>query len=310
MIDVSVVTPSYNRAELLPRVWLSLKNQNASFEWIVVDDGSSDNSREVCESFNDSRVNYYKLPENRGTNAARNAGVKKAVGRYIVFLDSDDELVPDGLSLMIGEMGKAGKDIGAIAFTCIIAETGEKVSSLEDGRTLNEFDVVCSNGFGSGDRILVYRSKVFDANLLPEGVRGCEHVFVYSVSRKWNFLLRNLPVSIIHRQSDNLSGSASMVTRSFDIARSFEMVMTNHERVLSQCPAARFKYQGKALYRYLVSGNKEDAWRLYRSIKAQSRSIPQILLATLILGSSCFNLARFEQWRIDRLNRKLMGSWK
>jgi len=308
MIDVSVITPSYNRAELLPRVWLSLKNQKASFEWIVVDDGSSDNSREVCESFNDSRVNYYKLPENRGTNAARNAGVRNAIGRYIVFLDSDDELVADGLSLMVAEMGNVASEIGAIAFTCIIAETGEKVSPLEDGKTLNEFDVVCDNGFGKGDRILVYRREVFEENLLPEEVRGCEHVFVYGVSKKWNYLLRNLPVSIVHRQNDNLSKSASMVTRSFDIARSFEMVIKNHEQVLSQCPAARFRYQEKALYRYLVSGNKDDAWRLYRSITAQSRSILQILLATLTIGSSCFNLARFEQWRIDRLNRKLMSS--
>jgi len=308
MTDVSVITPSYNRAELLPRVWLSLRNQKASFEWIVVDDCSSDNSRDVCESFKDSRVKYYKLPENRGANAARNAGVQNATGRYIVFLDSDDELVSDGLSLMVAKMGTAGLEIGAIAFTCVIAETGEKVSPLADGRTLNEFDVVCANGFGIGDRILVYRREVFESNLLPEEVRDCEHVFVYGVSRKWNYLLINLPLSIVHRQTDNLSNSASMVTRSFDMAWSFEMVIKNHDDVLMKCPAARFGYQKKALYRYLVAGHREEAWRLYKSINSQSRSILQIALATMILGCGFFNLARFEKWRIDRLNRKLLGS--
>jgi len=307
MIDVSVVTPSYNRAVLLPRVWQSLKNQKASFEWIVVDDGSSDNSRDVCESFNDSRVNFYKLPENRGANAARNAGVKNATGRYIVFLDSDDELVVDGLSLMIAEMGTAGLEIGAIAFTCVIAETGERVSPLDDGKTLDEFDIVCANGFGIGDRILVYRREVFETNLLPEEVRGCEHVFVYGVAKKWNYLLKNLPLSIVHRQADNLSNSASMVTRSFDIARSFEMVMKNHENVLLKCPTARFGYQKKALYRYLVSGHRDEALRLYNSINLQSHSILQLVNATMILVCGYFNIVRFEQWRIERLNRKLLS---
>lgn len=310
MIDVSVVTPSYNRAEFLPRVWQSLKNQQAIFEWIVVDDGSSDNSSDVCNSFNDSRINYYKLPKNRGANAARNVGVKNANGRFIVFLDSDDELVSESLSVMVSEMNNARLEIGAIAFTCLIAETGEKVSPLEDGRTLNEFDIVCANDFGKGDRILVYRREVFETYQLPEEVRGCEHVFVYEVSKKWIYLLRNLPLSIVHRQSDNLSNSVSMVARSFDIAKSFEMLIKNHDNVLLKCPTARFRFQKKALYRYLVAGHREEAWRLYISIISQRRSIVQIVLATMILVCGFFNLARFEQWRIDRLNRKLLSSYK
>jgi hypothetical protein len=57
-----------------------------------------------------------------------------------------------------------------------------------------------------------------------------------------------------------------------------------------------------------VSGHREEARRLYKSIKSQNRSILQIALATMILGCGFFNLARFEKWRIDRLNRKLLGS--
>ena len=86
---VSVITPTLNRGHLLSRVWRSLQHQNVPFEWIIVDDGSQDDTTRIAESFADARVRLITFPTNQGVNRARNAGVRQARGQYVVFLDSD-----------------------------------------------------------------------------------------------------------------------------------------------------------------------------------------------------------------------------
>ncbi|MBK5225505.1 MAG: glycosyltransferase family 2 protein [Thermoleophilia bacterium] len=93
MPTVSIITPAYNRARLLTRVWHGISDQETELEWIVVDDGSTDDTGNVMAGIDDQRVIYLKHDENRGVNAARNTGSAAARGRYVIFLDSDDELV-------------------------------------------------------------------------------------------------------------------------------------------------------------------------------------------------------------------------
>lgn len=95
----SVVIPVYNREGFIKKSIQSVLNQNFSdFELIVVDDYSSDKSREkVCE-FSDSRIKLLELKENGGNAKARNEGWKNSKGEWVVYLDSDDWFEPDYLS--------------------------------------------------------------------------------------------------------------------------------------------------------------------------------------------------------------------
>ncbi len=91
---VSVVIPTYNRALLIPETIKSVLNQTfRDFEIIVVDDGSSDNTREVVSAF---PVTYIKQ-ENQGLPNARNTGIRASGGQYIAILDSDDCLLEQSL---------------------------------------------------------------------------------------------------------------------------------------------------------------------------------------------------------------------
>lgn len=89
---VSVVIPTYNRAHLIGRAIQSVINQTyQDYEIIVVDDGSTDNTKNVVNTFTDERVKYISLAESSGGSAApRNMGVKSAKGEYIASLDDDD----------------------------------------------------------------------------------------------------------------------------------------------------------------------------------------------------------------------------
>jgi len=99
--SVSVVIATYNRAHFLPETIDSVLNQRFQyFELIVVDDGSTDNSREVLERY-EPRVRYI-YQENRGPSAARNLGVRHAKGAWIAIQDSDDLCAPEHLAALHG----------------------------------------------------------------------------------------------------------------------------------------------------------------------------------------------------------------
>lgn len=112
---VSVIIPTYNRANLVSRAIKSVLNQTyQDFEIIVVDDCSEDNTEEIVKSFNDSRIRYIKHKKNKGGSAARNTGIKRARGKYIAFLDDDDEWLPSKLEKQIMLFEKLSKHYGVV----------------------------------------------------------------------------------------------------------------------------------------------------------------------------------------------------
>ena len=88
---VSVIIPTYNRANIINKSIDSVLNQTYSnLELIIIDDGSHDNTEEVIKNYDDKRLKYYKLEENKGMCFARNYGTNLSKGHYIAIHDSDD----------------------------------------------------------------------------------------------------------------------------------------------------------------------------------------------------------------------------
>jgi glycosyltransferase involved in cell wall biosynthesis len=105
MTLVSVVIPTYNRANLIRRCVKSVLNQTVSdIEVLVVDDGSSDRTKATLEKIGDERFRYYKHEQNRGGAAARNTGIQHSSGDYIGFLDSDDVWHPTKLKKQLNQL--------------------------------------------------------------------------------------------------------------------------------------------------------------------------------------------------------------
>lgn len=95
---VSVIIPVYNRSQAVVRAISSVRAQTfQDFELIVVDDGSTESLAAAVSSVKDSRLRLVAHKRNRGPAAARNTGVAKAKGRFVAFLDSDDEWLPEKL---------------------------------------------------------------------------------------------------------------------------------------------------------------------------------------------------------------------
>lgn len=112
---VSIIIPTYNRADLLPETLDSVLAQTyQNWECIIVDDGSTDHTKEVVATYNqkDKRISYQKRPEHylSGGNGARNYGFEISKGEFIYWFDSDDLMKKENLSLHVDRLIKSGKD--------------------------------------------------------------------------------------------------------------------------------------------------------------------------------------------------------
>lgn len=98
---ITVFTPTYNRAYILPNLYKSLLTQtNKDFEWVIVDDGSNDNTEQLCNSWIENCKNFkitYIKQKNQGKHIAINIGVKNAKGELFFIVDSDDYLSSDAI---------------------------------------------------------------------------------------------------------------------------------------------------------------------------------------------------------------------
>ena len=171
--SVSVIIPTYNRGNLVGRSIQSILNQTyKDFELIIVDDGSIDNTEDIIKEFQkkDERIKYIRYEKNKGGAAARNTGIKNAKGKYIAFLDSDDEWLPEKLEKQIKTMKDLPFDIwGGIycGFYYVGSKKYRKVKALKKGilkkEILNrEIDT------GAGSTILLTRNAISKIGLFDE----------------------------------------------------------------------------------------------------------------------------------------------
>lgn len=114
--DISVIIPVYNAEKTIIRCVKSICKQSyQNIEIILIDDGSSDKSYEICKklSYQDSRIHVYRQ-KNKGVSSARNNGINQAKGKYICFVDSDDWVDPDYVGILIKYMVPNGMSASGI----------------------------------------------------------------------------------------------------------------------------------------------------------------------------------------------------
>lgn len=127
---ISVIIATYNNAHYILEAIASVFNQTyTSYEIIVIDDGSTDNTRQVLEPYVDQI--HYVYQENKGVSHARNLGLEMARGEFIAFLDADDFFLPDKLAKQVACFD-ARPSLGIVhSGWRLVNEKGEKISDIE-----------------------------------------------------------------------------------------------------------------------------------------------------------------------------------
>ena len=165
MATLTVFTPTYNRAHTLPRTYRSLQKQDCKdFVWLIVDDGSSDNTRQLVEEWQSQKAGFeicYIYKENGGMHTAHNTAYENINTELNVCIDSDDELAEGAVKSILDIWSRVNKKkyagiIGLDADTNTGKVIGTKFPADMKETTLQGF----YDKGGSGDKKLVYRTDI------------------------------------------------------------------------------------------------------------------------------------------------------
>lgn len=155
---ITVFTPTYNRAYTLQRLYDSLKSQtDYSFEWLIIDDGSTDNTNEVVGKFcNDAFSIRYMKKKNGGKHTAYNWALEEAMGKYFMCVDSDDTLAPDAIASIVKSIEPG---TGICAYKSDMSGHMLGTSFPEGIECTTSFDLYAKYGC-SGEYTFVYPTQI------------------------------------------------------------------------------------------------------------------------------------------------------
>lgn len=212
---ISVFTPTYNRASLLSRLYDTLILQTyKNFEWIIVDDGSKDNTKEVVNSFVAERKIdiHFVQQENGGKHRAINTGVSLAKGELFFILDSDDVLPENALELVTETFQPIKHDISFAGVSgidgtfdgCIIGS-----GLLDDSIDCNSVDIRYKYHV-TGDMKEVFRTSVMKEFPFPdiEGEKFCPEALVWNrIAKKYKLRYFNKVIYLVEYQPEGLTSN-------------------------------------------------------------------------------------------------------
>lgn len=222
---ITIFTATYNRAQTLTRAFESLKNQTIqNFEWLIVDDGSTDETDELVLSFNETnfKISYYKQ-QNKGKHCAINKGVSVAKGDIFFILDSDDFLPNNAIETLLQkfETVEISDNLGGVV--------GRK--AYFDNRIVgstNVFSDVISNAIDirfkhkiEGDLTEVYFTKVLKEFPFPEieNEKFCPEALVWNrISQKYDLLYFNQSIYNCEYLPDGLTSKIVTIRMKSPIA--------------------------------------------------------------------------------------------
>jgi len=245
MPKISVITPTYNRADVLPRALKSVQRQTfQDYEHIVVDDGSSDDTEQIVSDHAHDRLRYHKLEQNRGPAAALNHGVTVARGKYISILDSDDRYVPERLEVTNRVLDAQPPRVGGV-FHGAYRVDGTKSGTVRDTQTggvHTESDFAAANVI-RGHPNTIYRSSVFEqVGGYDETLESViDYDFQLRAARQFDWFGIPDPLVIVDDGVDGIQSSPAK------IRRGVERFLDKHEDTLETAQTARmYRQVGKA----------------------------------------------------------------
>ena len=209
----TVFTPTFNRKELLEKLYKSLQKQTfKDFEWLIVDDGSTDGTKEKVEEFLSEKkleIKYY-FKENGGKQRAYNFATEKANGELFICLDSDDEYVENGLETILKYWKKYEKnvDIAGMGYLSTYPN-GEIIGSNFPEKEMISTQFEIYNKYGvKGDKGLMFRTEIIKKYKFPvfEDEKFITEAVVYNrICEKYKMVYVNEKIEIKEYQEDGLT---------------------------------------------------------------------------------------------------------
>ena len=217
MVPITVFTPAYNRADLLGRCFESMKRQTRKdFIWMIIDDGSKDNTREVVESWLREPLDFelrYFYKENGGLHTAYNEAIARIETELCVCIDSDDFMPDDAIEKILAFWEEHGSDEYAGIVGLDFYLDGKVIGDpLPEQKTVNLIDLHTGKyPIVNGDRTNVVRTELYrkfaPMKVFPGEKNFNPHYMHLQISREYDFLVLNENLRFVDYQPQGMSNS-------------------------------------------------------------------------------------------------------
>ena len=295
---VSIIIRTYNRANLLERAINSVLNQSfRDFEIIVVDDGSTDDTKEKVEQLaaKDSRVKLFTQNQSGGrVGQVTNFGLKHSQGCYIAILDSDDEWLPSKLEKQVKLLESADAHIGLV--TCdglLVNPDGTQQELNLPPRSHPFLESILRRCFFHPSSVLI-KKEVFDS------IGSCDENYqimddwdmFLCISQKYEYDFVNEPLYKYYIHQGNVSSGGNYTRRDAGrLATDLEYLLNKHLELFKQYPK-RLAYRYTTLASLLIRAGDMKKARSYlkKSLELIGSLKNRVLLACSYFGKSAFHL--------------------
>jgi len=294
MPGVSVVIPAYNYARFLGNTIRSVLRQDYHlFEVIVVDDGSTDDTRAVVRAIADERVRYV-YQDNAGLSASRNTGVRNARFDYVAFLDADDEWAPGLLETIMAAFAALPPEFAMIAsvYARMDADGGNRQNKrfrISTDRELTARDYLMKNPAPLSSSVILKRRVFDECGWFDTALRSSEDRDMWiRVSRRYRTMLLARPLVFIRRHPSNMSKHA-------------DRMKANTRRVLNKAREAGVVSKTNLPFwaRVLAVYYFETAWTFYD--EGRRAAALRYIAASLALWPFWLNAAKLNEPPLFRL---------
>lgn len=292
---VSVIIPTYNRADLLPRTITSVLNQTfKNFELIVVDDGSTDNTKHVVKDFikQDKRV-HYMYQENSGAPAGpTNRGIRLSNGKYIAILQHDDEWLEKKLEKQVHFFDKStNKKLGFIGCHALVVykDGSSKIQKLKKYQNLTQA-FLCGNVIPYPSAVMMKKDSIHAVGLFDEKFKIADDWDMWlrmSLHYEFDFVDEVLFRYYIHGQ--NITQTASQLKH----AKEIKFLLLKHHGLYKKHPeilAKKLKMLGAF---YIREGDTSHGRKyLYRAFVMHKTCTNAMSLIMSYFGKQIWTIAR------------------
>jgi len=304
--QVSIIIPVYNGANLLPRAISSVINQTfKDWELIIVDDGSTDNSKEIISEYTakDSRIKYYWEPNSGGPARPKNTGFKYVRGEYVAYLDQDDEWLPEKLDKQLAVFAKyPNQKIGLVSCGAnVINEEGKTLMTIHAVEKEREFSdlLIADYIFSNSSVILPYTviKAIGDRDeSIGMGYYEDWDMWVRVMSGGYIFKFIEDPLINYMIHINNASKNTNKLKRAEQ-----NVVFYNKHRELYKDNHIEHIILTRIGLSYALAGEKQKAKEYYRKVIAIKKKyiVPYIGIVLAYLGPDVSKLAT-KFWHILR----------
>lgn len=251
---VSVIIPTYNRSKMLIKAITSVQKQTyKNIEIIVVDDGSTDDTKRVVKKINDKRVKYF-YKRNGGPSASRNLGLKHSKGEFITFLDDDDEYIPGKIEKQVSFLQK-NPQLGFCYSNMIVVYKNQRSLLLNETKK-NTYINLLLDGTGSfvTTQTIFIRRKVYTkVGFFDWKVEPAED-YDYSLrcAKMFNFGYINKPLTLYYLHDRNITGNPKYILKGISLTRLRHLITLDIESITKNLiQSYKWNYEhhlGRVLY--------------------------------------------------------------